>query len=75
MTAVKVFGPRWERKLLPAIDMPFDVVMNAIASNEARYQAKDVVMMFMRPSEADEAAAREFINFFEVPYDHVFRTG
>ena len=38
VTAIKVFGPRWERKLLPAIDMPFDVVMGAIASNEPRYQ-------------------------------------
>ena len=75
VTAIKVFGPRWERKILPAIDMPFDVVMAAIASNEPRYQAKDVVMQFMRPSEADEKEVRQFIEFFEVPYDHVFRTG
>ena len=38
VTAIKVFGPRWERKLLPAIDMPFDVIMGAISSNEPRYQ-------------------------------------
>mmetsp|Transcript_59270 Transcript_59270/g.156043 ORF Transcript_59270/g.156043 Transcript_59270/m.156043 type:complete len:210 (-) Transcript_59270:766-1395(-) len=75
VTAVKVFGPRWERKLLPAIDMPFDVTMAAIGSNEPRYQARDVVMQFMRPSEADEAEVRKFIDFFEIPYDHVFRTG
>jgi len=78
VTAIKVFGPRWERKMLPAIDMPFEVVMGAIGSNEARYQVKkdkDVVMQFMRPGEADEAEVREFIEFFDIPYDHVFRTG
>ncbi|EOD22927.1 hypothetical protein EMIHUDRAFT_461177 [Emiliania huxleyi CCMP1516] len=78
VTAIKVFGPRWERKILPAIDMPFDVVMGAIASNEPRYQVnqkKDVVLQFMRPAEADEATVRAFIEFFEIPYDHVFRTG
>jgi hypothetical protein len=75
VTAVKAFGPRWERKLLPAIDMPFDVTMAAIASNEPRYQTKDVVLQFMRPAEADETAVRKFLEFFEVPYDHVFRTG
>ena len=64
VTAIKVFGPRWERKLLPAIDMPFDVVMGAIGSNEPRYQvnqAKDVVMQFMRPGEADEAKVRKLL--------------
>ena len=26
-TAAKEFGPRWERKLLPTIDMEFDIIM------------------------------------------------
>jgi len=78
VTAAKEFGPRWERKLLPCIDMEFDIIMSAIGSNCPRYHPKkknDVVCMFMRPSDADEAQVREFLKFFDIPFDHVFRTG
>lgn len=52
--------------------------MQAIGSNSPRYHAKranDVVLMFMRPSEADDTKVREFLTFFNIPFDHVFRTG
>jgi hypothetical protein len=74
-TACKEFGPRFERKLVPTLDMEFDIIMGAIGSNQPRWKAYDVVMQFMRPSEADEAEVREFMKFFDIPYDHVFRTG
>ena len=48
-TACKEIGPRYERKLLPCIDMDFDIIMGAIGSNEARYRCNGVCMMFMRP--------------------------
>ena len=76
VTALKVFGPRWERKMLPCYYLPFDTIMAAIASNEPRYKALDVVMMFERPSESEGLKkTKEFLEFFEIPYDHVFRTG
>jgi hypothetical protein len=76
-TAAKEFGPRWERKMLPTLDMEFDIIMAAIGSNTPRYhprKANDVVCMFMRPEEADEDKVREFLKFFIIPSDHVFRT-
>lgn len=75
VTACKQFGPRSERKLLPARELDFDTIMGAIGSNEPRYRARDVVLHFMRPSEANEDRVKEFYEFFQIPYDHVFRTG
>eukprot|EP00316_Scyphosphaera_apsteinii_P021538 CAMPEP_0119299450 /NCGR_PEP_ID=MMETSP1333-20130426/1532_1 /TAXON_ID=418940 /ORGANISM="Scyphosphaera apsteinii, Strain RCC1455" /LENGTH=169 /DNA_ID=CAMNT_0007300893 /DNA_START=129 /DNA_END=638 /DNA_ORIENTATION=- len=74
VTACKEFGPRSERKLLPALDLDFDTIMGAIGSNQARYQCRDVILQFQRPT-ADDAAVREFLKFFEIPFNHVFRTG
>ena len=54
--------------------MEFDIIMGAIGSNEARYRCNGVVMMFMRPAEADEPKVREWLKFFDIPSDHVFRT-
>jgi len=75
VTACKQFGPRSERKLLPARELDFDTIMGAIGSNEPRYRARDVVLHFMRPSKANEERVKEFYEFFQIPYDHVFRTG
>ena len=75
VTAVKVFGARFERKLLPATELDFDTIMAAIGSNEPKWQCKNVVLQFMRPSEADETKVKDFLQFFEIPFDHVFRTG
>ena len=66
---------RFERKLIPATELDFDMIMGAIGSNEPRWQCKNVVLQFMRPADADEAQVKEFLKFFEIPYDHVFRTG
>ena len=73
VTAIKVFGARWERKLLPAKFMEFDQIMGAVGSNEPRWGAKDVILQFERPG-ADQQKVAEFQKFFEIPYDHVFRS-
>lgn len=75
VTAIKVFQARWERKLIPATQLEFDTIMAAIGSNQPQWGAKDVVMQFMRPDEADAAKVREHLDFFEIPYDHVFKVG
>ena len=74
VTAVKVFGARYERKLIPCIDLDFDTIMGAIGSNEPKWKCKGVVLQFMRPSEADEKAVRSFLEFFEIPANNVWRT-
>lgn len=74
VTAVKVFGARWERKLVNCKFLDFDMIMGAIGSNEPQWGAKNVVLQFQRPSESDNAEVAEFQKFFEIPYDHVFRS-
>ena len=75
VTAVKVFGARFERKLIPAMDLDFDMIMGAIGSNEPKWQCSNVVLQFMRADDADTKEVKEFLKFFEIPFDHVFRTG
>ena len=75
VTAVKVFGARFERKLIPATTLDFDMIMGAIGSNEPKWQCKNVILQFMRPDEADDKEVAEFLKFFEIPFNHVFRTG
>ena len=75
VTAVKVFQARWERKLLPSNELPFDTIMSAIGSNEPKWGANNVVMQFERPGESDPAKVVEYLKFFAIPSDHVFRVG
>ena len=75
VTAVKVFQARWERKLIPCTTLEFDTIMGAIGSNQPQWGAKDVVLQFMRPADADPKKIREHLDFFEIPYDHVFKVG
>ena len=74
VTAVKVFGARYERKLIPCIDLEFDTIMGAIGSNEPKWSCKNVVLQFMRPSEAEEPKVREWLEFFQIPSNNVWRT-
>ena len=74
VTAVKVFGARYERKLIPAIDLNFDTIMGAIGSNQPKWKCKDVVLQMYRPGDADEAEVRKFLEFFEIPPNNVWRT-
>ena len=74
VTAVKVFGARYERKLIPSIDLDFDTIMGAIGSNEPKWKCTNVALQLYRPSEADEAEVRKFLEFFEIPPNNVWRT-
>jgi hypothetical protein len=75
VTAVKVIGAKWERRLLPAKDLSFDTVVNAIGSNESKWGCEDVVLQFMRPHEIiNEDRLEEHLSFFNPPGDSAWRT-
>ncbi len=75
VTAIKVVGAKWERRLLPAKDMSFDTVVGAIGSNEPKWGCEDVVLMFMRPDEVEDMQkVDEFFDFFNPPGDSSWRT-
>jgi hypothetical protein len=44
VTAVKVIGAKWERRLLPARPFDFDTVIGAISSNEPKWGCDNVVL-------------------------------
>ena len=60
----------------PCRTLNFDTIMGAIGTN-APPRCKDVVLQFMRPKDAPGPTSLividRFLEFFEVPLDHVFR--
>jgi hypothetical protein len=44
ITAVKIVGAKWERRLLPARPFDFDTVIGAISSNDPKWGCDDVVL-------------------------------
>lgn len=74
VTAIKVVGAKWERRLLPAKDLSFDTIIDAIGSNELKWGCEDVVLQFMRPNECDEERLSEHLAFFNPPGDSAWRT-
>lgn len=70
VTAVKVVGAKYERRLIPARKFDFDTAVGAIGSNEPKWGCDDVMLMFERPGEADQAATDKFLEFFEPPFDN-----
>lgn len=73
ITAIKVVGAKWERRLIPARNFDFDTVVGAIGSNDQKWGCQDVILMFERPSEADSAATDTFLEFFEPPFDNPWK--
>jgi len=73
VTAIKVVGAKWERRMLPARKFDFDTAVGAIGSNERKWNCDDVVLMFERPSEADSDAVDAFLEFFEPPFDNPWK--
>ena len=73
LTAVKVIGAKWERRLIPARDLDFDTVVGAIGSNEERWGCRDVILQFQRPGESDEERVAEHLDFFNPPKDSPWR--
>jgi len=73
VTAVKVVGAKWERRLIPARKFDFDTTVGAIGSNEPKWSCNDVVLMFERPSECDRSEVDSFMDFFEPPFDNPWK--
>ena len=73
ITAVKVVGAKYERRLIPARKFDFDTMVGAVGSNEERFACNDVVLMFERPSEADSTVVDNFMAFFEPPFDNPWK--
>lgn len=73
VTAVKVVGAKWERRLLPARKFDFDTTVGAIGSNEAKWGCNDVILMFERPGESDSPEVDKFLDFFEPPFDNPWK--
>ena len=73
VTAVKVVGAKWERRLIPARKFDFDTAVGAIGSNEPKWGCNDVILMFERPEESDPKQVDEFLEFFEPPFDNPWK--
>ena len=73
VTAVKIVGAKWERRLIPARKFDFDTAVGAIGSNQPKWGCDDVVLMFERPSEADPKQTDKFFEFFEPPFDNPWK--
>ncbi|KAL7487737.1 hypothetical protein ACHAW6_013310 [Cyclotella cf. meneghiniana] len=69
VTAIRVAGAKWERRLLPARNFGFDLVVNAIGSNEQKWGCNNVILMVERPGEANKEEVDKFLEFFEPPAD------
>ena len=70
VTAVKIVGAKYERRLIPARKFDFDTAVGAISSNQPKWSCNDVILMFERPGEADRAETDKFLEFFEPPFDN-----
>jgi hypothetical protein len=68
VTAVKVVGAKWERRMIPARKFSFDTTVGAIGSNEPKWTCDDVVLMFERPEECVREEVDAFMAFFEPPF-------
>jgi hypothetical protein len=73
ITAVKVVGAKYERRLIPARKFDFDTMVGAIGSNEERFSCTDVVLMLERPNEVDSMIVDNFMAFFEPPFDNPWK--
>jgi len=73
VTAIKIVGAKWERRLIPARKFDFDTVIGAIGSNEEKWGCEDVILMFERPDEADSDKVDSFLEFFEPPVDNPWK--
>jgi len=73
ITAVKIVGAKYERRLIPARNFDFDTMVGAVESNDFKWGCNDVVLMFERPGEADPAKIDAFMEFFEPPFDNPWK--
>jgi hypothetical protein len=69
VTAIRVAGAKWERRLLPCRYFGFDMAVGAIGSNDQKWGCQNVILMVERPGEADSEEVDKFLEFFEPPAD------
>ena len=69
VTAIKVIGAKFERRLIPARTLDFDTITSAIASNEPRWQRYNVVLQFMRPGVADDEECMAYLKRIGIAKD------
>jgi hypothetical protein len=73
ITAVKIVGAKYERRLIPSRKFDFDTMIGAIESNSNRYGCTNVILAFERPGVADSAQVDTFMQFFEPPFDNPWK--
>mmetsp|Transcript_7426 Transcript_7426/g.9659 ORF Transcript_7426/g.9659 Transcript_7426/m.9659 type:complete len:220 (-) Transcript_7426:213-872(-) len=73
ITAVKIVGAKYERRMIPCRSFDFDTMVGAVSSNDRKWGCGDVVLMFERPGEADRSQVKNFIDFFEPPVDNPWK--
>ena len=70
MTAVKIVGAKFERRMIPARNFDFDTMVGAVMSNDPKWGCSDVVLLLERPDDANKAKTDEFLAFLEPPFDN-----
>lgn len=73
ITAVKVVGAKYERRMIPCRGFDFDTMVGAVQSNDTRYGCNSVLLMLQRPEEGDDKVVDEFLTFFEPPFDNPWK--
>ena len=73
ITAVKIVGAKYERRLIPCRGFDFDTMVGAVESNSPKWSCDDVILMVERPAEADPKAVDAFLDFFTPPFDNPWR--
>jgi C-terminal processing protease CtpA/Prc len=48
VTAIQFVGAKWERKMFSCAKWGFDTVVDAIGSNEPKFECSDVILQFER---------------------------
>jgi len=49
VTAIRVVGAKWDRQMFKCDKLDYDTVVDAIGSNNDKFDCEDVVMQFFRP--------------------------
>lgn len=73
ITAIKIVGAKFERRLIPSRKFDFDTMVGAIESNSDRYGCSDVILVLERPGEAESTEVDTFMEFFEPPFDNPWK--
>lgn len=73
ITAVKIVGAKYERRMIPCRNFDFDTMVGAVGSNDPKWQCSNVILMLERPGEAKSAQVDAFMEFFEPPFDNPWK--